>query len=144
MDTYLFLVDLRFQSFELSDQGFELLFAVGCGLDAFLGAVENLGGLLECCIAVGSSISHYVGSELLKVSHVCVHSRQVGEQLLWLKVESFWVLDFEFEAFLGRKLVEAEIDCLCKLLTELFRDERFLAVSSDSSQQRYDHVRELE
>lgn len=137
-------MDLRLQSFELSDQGFELLFAVGCSLDAFLGAVENLGGLLECFVAVGSSISHYVSSELLKVSHVCVHGRQVREQLLWLEVESFWVLDFEFETFLGRELVEAEIDCLSKLLAKLFRDKRLLAVSGDPSQQRYDHVGELE
>ena len=137
-------MDLRFQSFELSDQDLELLLDIGSGLHAFLGAVENLGGLLECFIAVGSSISYYVSSELLKVSHVCVHGRQVCEQLLWLKVESFWVLDFEFEAFLGRKLVEAEIDCLSELLTKLLGDKRFLAVSSDSSQERYDHVRELE
>jgi hypothetical protein len=137
-------LDCCFQHFELCNKGAELLNALARHLHTFLGAVENLSSLLECFIAVGSSIADYVCSEGLKVRHIGVHGRQIGEQLPWLKVESFRLLDFELQAFLGGKLVEAEIDCLGKLLTKLLGDERLLAVGSDPSQQRYDHVGELQ
>ena len=132
--TYFFFLDCGFQHFQLGDEDAELLDALTWDLHTFLGAVENLGGLLEGFIAVGSSIADYVCSEGLKVRHVGVHGRQVGEQLPWLKVESFRLLDFELQAFLGRKLIEAEIDSLCKLLTKLLGDEWILAVGCDSSQ----------
>jgi hypothetical protein len=63
--------------------------------DALLVAIQNADGFLESLIAVGPSILDYAFLELIQVTHVGIHCYQVDEQLLWLEVESLWVLDLE-------------------------------------------------
>ncbi len=57
---------------------------------------------------------------------------------------SLRVFDFEFQALLGCELIQAEVDGLGELLSQLFGDERLLAMSCYPSEKLDYHVRQLQ
>ena len=81
--------------------------------------------------------------ELIKFLHVRVHCDNIGQQGLGLEMESFRVLDLEFESLLRDKLVQAEVHGLSKLLAQLFRHERLRLVFGNSGHQLDNHARKL-
>jgi hypothetical protein len=98
----------------------------------------------KCLITIRSTIGHDILPELFKLGHIGIHADDVNQQIFWLKVEPFRVLDFEFQTFTGGQLIKAKVQCLSEFLTKLCRNKRLLTMGGNFGHQLDDHVTELE
>lgn len=128
---------------ELDHEHFELLLHLCRDGHILLGTAKDLRRLGERLITVGPRVLDHIFPELLQVCHISVHRHKINQELLWLEVVALGVLDLEFQAFLCGELIQAEVDGLCELLTQLLRHEGIRAVAGHLCKKLYDHVREL-
>jgi hypothetical protein len=143
LETYLILIFNLLVLFQVKDQSLELFIFCGTHRDVFLGVHKNSTGLLECLIAIGPVIRYNIFLKGIKAAHIGIHRNDIHQEPLWFKMETFWVLNSEFETSLCGEPLKAEVKSLCKAYTELLRDKWFLAMGGDFGQKLDDHVAQL-
>ena len=142
--TYLFFLRDLFINLQLSTKTVEIFFILWIHVYTLLGATQNLLCCFKCLITVRSSIGYNILSELFKLGHVWIHANDIDQQSFWLEVESFGVVDFEFQSFTGSQLIKTIVQGLSELFTKLFRNKWFLTMCGNLGHQLDHHITKLE
>lgn len=142
--TYLFFLRDLFLAPQLDYKDIEIFLVFWIHIYALVWTIQNLLGLFKCIITIRSAIGYNILPELFHFGQIGIHADDICQQILGLKMEPFWVLDFEFETFSCAQLIKTKVQSLSKFLAKLFRYKRFLTMRGHFGHQLDDHVTKLE